>query len=364
MSKDHENALPEAVRMQVAQADAIIAQMNQEQGGTPPIDPPADPPADPAPAPADPPADPPKPADPPADPPKQDGERTDWKQKYSVLKGKYDAEVPRLHEDLREARGSLRGLQDQLTQLQTTVAALKEVNRTPPEPAKPLVSEEEVERFGPDLIDVVERVARQAVAPYVDQKIGEVQKSVKRVDETVASTTKSVADSARERLYERLDKAVPNWSEINTDPEFTKKWLVEADPYTGQPRGAMLRAAFERNDTERVIAFFKGFQKEHAVGNSDPSPATPAADPVTPAKPQEPQQKLDELVAPGTPKTGSTGTREESGKGRIWTQAEITSFYEQKNELIKKDPNAELPDEIKAQERDLFKAQAEGRIRN
>jgi hypothetical protein len=72
---------------------------------------------------------------------------------------------------------------------------------------------------------------------------------------------------------------------------------------------------------------------------------------------------LDELVAPGTPKTGPTDAPLESGKGRIWTQKDIGSFYAKKNELIKKDPNKELPDDIKALERDLFKAQTEGRIR-
>ena len=347
---EHENVLPEAVRRQMEQADAIIAQMkNDPEAPAPAPEPKAD---DPAPTPPPPAPEPPPPA------PKEEptSERTDWKQKYSVLKGKYDAEVPRLHDDLRDARGQLRTFQDQLSTLQATVAALKEVKSEPAKKAEPLVSQEEIDQFGPDLIDVMQRVAKQTLGVELDSQLAPVKQSVKQVNERVASTSESVAKSSRQRLYERLDAAVPGWQTTNKDQEFLS-WLAEEDPTLGEVRGNLLRGHFERNDADRVIKIFKGFQKEHVVETTDPSPATPAEE--TP----EPQQKLDELVAPGTPKTGSTGAHEESGKGRIWTQKEIGSFYEYKNEFIKKNPNKELPDEVKAAERDLFKAQTENRIR-
>lgn len=352
MSDSHENALPEAVRKQVAAADAIIEQMN------------ADPEAE-APNPAEMPTDVPEvqdkqeaaaPAPQPEPEPEPEAKpREDWKQKYLVLQGKYDKEVPRLHERLRDSDGHIRSLQDQLTRLSTTVATMQELQKEKPEPAPAqLVTPEEIDQFGPDLIDVVERVAKQAIAPYVDQKFNEVQKSVKQVDESVASQRKTMAESARERLYERLDAAVPGWDAINKDPVFVG-WLREVDQFSGQPRGILLRAAFEKNDAERVVKFFQGFQKEHAVETSDPKPAAPES--------KGPQQNLDELVAPGTPKTGPTGAQEESGKGRIWTQRDIQGFYAAKNEFIKANPNRDLPDDMIAAEKDLFKAQRENRIR-
>lgn len=347
---DHENVLPEAVRKQVAAADAIIEQMN--------ADPEAPAPA-PDPEPAAMPTDVPEVKDKqeaaaPKPEPEPTTERTDWKQKYLVLQDKYDKEVPRLHEELRNSSGHIRSLQDELSRLSTTVAAMQEVQKKPQEPPKPLVTQEEIDQFGPDLIDVVERVARQAVSPYVDEKFSEVQKTVKQVDESVASQRKTMAESARERLYERLDATVPGWDVINKDPVFIG-WLREIDEFSGQPRGILLRSAFEKNDADRVVKFFKGFQKEHAVETSDPEPAAPKA--------KGPQQSLDELVAPGTPKTGSTGAQEESGKGRIWTQSDIQAYYARKNELIKANPNAELPEDMLLAERDIFKAQREGRIR-
>ena len=360
MTTDHENVLPPAVRRQVEQADAIIAQMNQQQ--QPPTDPnPAAIPTEPKQV--TPPPAPPKPSDPPSDPP-TDPEakpREDWKHKYSVLKGKYDAEVPRLTADLRETRSALTQTREQLNTLQATVAALQEVNKKPPAPATPPVTPEEIEQFGPDLIDVVKRVAQEAVAPYVDRKVGEVSSSVKQVNESVASAGKTMAELARARVYERLDRDVQGWESINKSEKFVA-WLHEEDGLSGEPRGAVLRRAFERNDADRVVKIFKGFQKEHVVETPDPGSSTPPADPPTDPAP-EPQKNLDDLVAPGTPKTGSTDAQAESGKGRIWTQKDIRDFMAWKNEFVKKRPGEELPKDMAELERDLFKAQNEGRIR-
>jgi hypothetical protein len=288
--------------------------------------------------------------------PESKPERTDWKQKYLVLQGKYDKEVPRLHQQLRDSDGRVGNLQDQLNQLNITVAAMQEVQKEP-KPVEPMVSQDEIDQFGPDLIDIVERVAKQAVSPYVDQKVGEVAKSVRQVDESVASQQQLMAKSARESLWASLDAQVEGWSEINRDPVFLD-WLKETDWMADVQRGVLLRQAFERNDTDRVVKFFKSFQQEHAVEAGTASSDAPEQQEV-----QESQQNLENLVAPGAPKTGATGTHEESGKGRIWSQKDITSFYLDKNEFIKQHPERDIPERMVALENDLFKAQAEGRIR-
>lgn len=360
----HENVLPPAVKKQVDQANAIIEQMKaQENPEGQPQETPAEPPKqegasaqEPAKTPASP---TPEKQQTPTEEPK--AERTDWKHKFSVLQGKYDAEVPRLHDEIRGYKGTINELRDSINSLTATVETLKAVQKEPPKPAEPLVSQDEIDQFGPDLIDVVERVARQAVAPYIDKKFGEVQKTVKQVDENVASTKKSMAESARERLYERLDSKVDGWETINKDPKFLAWLKTFANDYDEEPRGVKLRRAFENNDADRVVKIFKSFQAEHVVENTDPgsvAPETPAPKEET----QEPQQKLEELVAPGTPKTGSTDAPSESNK-RIWNQADIEALYAEKNEFIRKRPGQPLPEKLVELEKDLFAAQAEGRIR-
>ena len=99
---------------------------------------------------------------------------------------------------------------------------------------------------------------------------------------------------------------------------------------------------------------FKGFQSENAVVNPE-LPAAPPADP-----PVEPQQQLDDFVAPGTPKTGTTSAPNESGK-RVYTRKDISDFYAKKNEFVRK--RKTIPDEYIAIEKDIIRAQSEGRIR-
>jgi hypothetical protein len=102
-----------------------------------------------------------------------------------------------------------------------------------------------------------------------------------------------------------------------------------------------------------VIAFFKSFQTENAV-------VAPESEVTPPVPPEEPQQALEQLVAPGTPKTGTTGAPDESGK-RIWTRADISAFYAQKNEFLTR--GVEIPEVYERYEKDLFAAQKEGRVR-
>ena len=346
MSDQHDTVLPAAVRKQVEQADAIIARMNEEAGEAPEGIESEDTPEGAEAAPE------------PKQEPKKEAKDTDWQHKYSVLQGKYDAEVPRLTSDLRESQQTVRSLEDKLRKLETTVATMQEVNSPKKEPiTENLITQDEIDQFGPDLIDLVNRVAKQAVAPYVDKKFNEVSKSVKQVGESVASTQESVAKSAREKLFDRLDSAVEGWREINRDQAFVG-WLNQVDEFSGEPRGVLLRAAFERNDADRVIKFFKGFQKENAVDDASDQQAD------APERKQESQQSLDKLVAPGQPKTGTTGAQEGSGKGRIWTRKQISDFYTEKNEFIKAHPNRDIPKRLAQLEEDLFAAQRENRIRN
>jgi hypothetical protein len=351
MSTQHENVLPAAVRRQIEQADRILEEI--KTAALPAGDPaPADPapagdpaPADPAPAPADP---PPTPA------PAEDTAE----HRFKVLQGKYNAEVPRLHRHLREVTGENAELKQRVNDLEATVAALhtREAPAPAAAPASPL-TEEEVAQFGPDLIDIIRRVAKQETGVALDAQLKPVQKSVKHVQETVAASQKVVAQSARERMLAALSDAVPEWTQQNEDPKFLE-WLTQQDAFSGRVRDELLADAYRKNDAPRLIAIFKGFQAENADRTSDqPDPAP------TPPKPAEGSPNgLDQLVAPGTPKAGPTGAQTESGK-MIWTRADIQRFTIEKNEHIRKFPERDLPEKLQKLDRDLFAAQHEGRIR-
>lgn len=367
------SALPKAVRDQVERANKLAKEYTaslQQQQPVDPNAPPADPnaPAPAAPAasgePAAPPVDPNAPPAAPAAPAAAPLSPQDAEHKYKVLQGKYNAEVPRLQARDRENTEAIRQLREQLTATQNLLASLSAQRETAPAavpqptPAAPtrLVKDEEVREFGADLIDVMRRVVREENAtllPEIDRRVAPVAQRVDQVAQHTQQVGARVARSDQQSVLTQLADAVPNWEELNGDQGFLE-WLDQVDPFSGYKRGALLNQAYKSHDGPRVVAFFSGYLKEHAVVTPPAVPAIPAA----PAPAAQTQKRLEQFVAPGTPKTGAASTQDGSGK-RVWSRAEIGSFYSD----VQAGRFKGTPDQRKALEADIFAAQREGRIR-
>ncbi|MBA1993630.1 hypothetical protein, partial [Escherichia coli] len=87
-------------------------------------------------------------------------------------------------------------------------------------PHEKLITTQDVDNYGTELIDVVQRAAREAVAPELDVLRNENSELKKRVITTDKRT-----------LRETLTQQVPNWTEINRSPEFLH-WLSLRNIYT------------------------------------------------------------------------------------------------------------------------------------
>lgn len=365
------SALPKAVREQVARANQLAKEYTESLQQQQPADPNTPPAAPNAPAPAAPAASG-EPAAPPVDPnasPAAPAAATplppqEWEQKYKVLQGKYNAEVPRLQRKDAENTEAIRQMREQLTATQNLLASLSAQRETAPAaapqptPAAPtrLVKDEEVREFGADLIDVMRRVVREENAtllPEIDRRVAPVSQRVDQIAQHTQQVGARVARSDQQSVLTQLADAVPNWEELNGDQGFLE-WLDQIDPFSGYKRGALLNQAYKAHDGPRVVAFFSGYLKEHAVVTPPAVPAAPAA----PAPPAASQKRLEQFVAPGTPKTGAASTQDGSGK-RVWSRAEIGSFYSD----VQAGRFKGTPDQRKALEADIFAAQHEGRIR-
>ena len=299
---------------------------------------------------ASPPADPTPQTTVPEVPPEEGGDQTPtdgpkettvdfWKHKYEVLQGKYNAEVPRLQQANDGLTGRLGELEMQMSQLSSQLAA-------PGEPVTPstLLTDEEREDYGDDMISVVKKAAREEFEPVVAQ----LQQENGQLRTLLGGMQEKSAVSARDGMLSKLDAEQSNWRELNQNPEFLG-WLENVDPYNGMKRLDMLRQAFEGNNTTRVLAFFKGFLNENAAYAPTPTP-NPSA---------EPQVNLDTLVAPGRATEGGEARAQEGApQGRTWSSAEIKQFYSDVNRGVYRNN----PDEQARLENDLFLAQPQGRI--
>ena len=354
------SALPKAVQKQIEEANRLAEQLAKERlqpapppEGQPPASDPGAPPAAAAPDAGQPPADGGQPASSAPPTPAAEG----WEQKYRVLQGKYNAEVPRLQRQVNEQNSALEQLKSQLTATQGMLSALANGRVAAPAgqgpaPAAPpkLVKDEEVKEFGEDLTDFIKRVAQEALLPTIDQRLQPVQQQVAEVRQTATKVVERATQSDHERLLATLDQQIDGWRQQNNDPAFLD-WLGQPDPFSGVARGDLLRQAYEGFDVPRIVAIFKGYRNEHAVVTPPAASAAAAA---------APQRSLDEFVAPGTPKAGAAGAQDGAGK-RIWTQAEIKRFYD--DCTAGKYRTTEGQARRREIEQDIVAAAREGRVR-
>lgn len=305
-------AIPRAVEAAAKRAEELHAQLYTQQN---PQDPPApNPEPEPDPAPQDPPVDP-APTDPQDPPPQDPPEENPWEHKYKVMEGKYRAEVPRLAADNRDLRQKLDSLSAEMEQLKSQAS----------KPSQPLISAEDREKYGDDLLDVIKRTAQEQVAAK-DQEIAELKR---RLD----SVHQDTAKNAEVSFYDQLATKVPDWVTINADDNFLK-WLDEYDELTGRTRQDLLSDAEASRDAERVARFFtkwKSTQQQNVATS---------------------QRNLQAQVTPDSNKV----VKPPVGK-RYFTRAEIADFYAaaRRGEIGSKD--------MIAMEAEIHSATVEGRIR-
>ena len=274
-------------------------------------------------------------------------ERTDWKQKYSVLKGKYDAEVPRLSQDLRDANNRINGLEDKFAGL---AAQPKEEVVAP----RADFTDEEVADYGEDLLEVIGRKARSIVENEYRPQISTLQNELSTMKTQLGETGQKVGKFETNEVFAQLDREVKDWREINVDPEF-HGWLDRVDPFSGITRKDLLLSAFNRKNAHQVKAFFDGYAQENATV------VPPTADPQPSGQGGTHGSTLDlgKYVAPGTPRSGGDTGAPNSQK-RVWTNQEIGSFYQS----VQKGHYKKRPDDKARIEADIVAATREGRIKH
>lgn len=225
-----------------------------------------------------------------------------WEQRYNSLKGKYDAEVPRLAERVRE--------------LERKLAKAAEA---PAAQAKPAVTPQDIEDYGEDFVDMVRRVARAEAEALVSRVNQTVQP---KIEELGARLNRTAQENAAARVRAELSKRVPDWQTINSSDGF-KRWLGRADPMSGASRQQLLLSAYHSGDGPRCVAIFEAYKRETG------RPATTAtATAKTAPKPETPPPaKQDALLRMAAPGRGRAVAAAEAPAKRTWTRAEIEQVY-------------------------------------
>jgi hypothetical protein len=316
-------ALPRQVEAQLRELEALEKQLTEANNPAPadPTPTPAELPQDPQPTPAE-----PKPVEPTPTPTEPVVAEETWQQKYKTLKGMYDAEVPRLHADLRDLKAQVDNLRK--------AAETKPAEQAKPATSEKLVTDADVEAFGSDLIEVQRKVAREVAAEFRGE-LDAMRAENDKLREQLTSTGTQVSEASFEQ---RLYRMVPDFETVNADPKWIA-WLNEVDPLLRAPRSSVAQQAFNRGDAEGVAHYVAMFKKSVA-------PVEPTAD------------KATELELQIQPNRGATSTPPTSQKGKVYTNADIEKMFRKATDLGVKG----RVDEAKKLEAEIDAAFMEGRV--
>ncbi len=249
-----------------------------------------------------------------SDPPKTEDQLLDkplgnendpWEQRYKILQGKYNKEVPALHEKVRKLSDQLQeaGDSDEFARLRQENTELKQKLDSAGSQEQSTANNADIDKLREDypaeLVD--------GLLAAIQRKIDPLEQRVNSVNETVTKTNKT---SNMDRLRQTLKAQDIDFDRLNKDPVFVEEFLEELAPYSNKTKGQLLNEAFEQGDINRAATFFIDY-----IGGRDNASSA-----------RETQQDMDKHVQVSTNSAGAPPSTD----GMVWNEPTIAQFYEDK----------------------------------
>ena len=255
-----------------------------------------------------------------------------FKQKYATLRGKYDAEVPRLHQQVKE-------LTDQMNAIRHEAEAAKKAEAEKPKEKVSYVTDADREEYGDDLIDFQRRVAKEASQEYED-RFEQQAKVIEQLQQQISNTGNQVGEVG---FTQKLNALVPGFDQLDNDERWVA-WLNEYDPMTRGPRRDQAQSAFNSGDAE-AVAHYVGLFRESIN------------EPVANGK-SDRQTELEKQVTPS--RSASTVTNKSSSKdSRVYSEKELNNAWTKIRTLNTQGKY----DDAEKLEAELTAAHMEGRVK-
>ena len=247
-----------------------------------------------------------------------------WQQKYSTLNGKYNAEVPRLHQQVKELAAQLDAVYQQMQAQQKPKEDTEQSS---------LVTDQDREAFGDDLIDLQRRVAHEVAGVY-EAKMASYEAKIAALEQRLMQTGNQVGEMTFEQ---RLLRAVPDFDQVNTDPRWIA-WLDEVDPLLRGPRRTVASQAYNNADVAGVAHYVNMFKAAHGTPKQDTR-----------------KSELERQVAPSRV---NSGTAQAAPQGKTYSMNQWNAAYDRVAQLV----SSGKYDEATKLEAELSTAMQQGRV--
>jgi hypothetical protein len=235
--------------------------------------------------------------------PEQDAEY--WKQRFNTVRGKLDAELPLMTQQLRERDNALRDAQARLD-------ALERAKSEQPPVEQKAATDKDVEEFGADLVSMVERVSASSIKQELSRFASELDKRMQVMFGQMEEVRGHVVKSESEKFWDSVTALVPDWEAVDSNPMW-HEFLDTTPSFTTETYRNLAAAAIASGKADRIAELVKLWRA--------PVAEAPATTPVVPSRAKE---ELRRQVAPST----SKGAAPPAGQ-KLWTAKEYEYVFSQ-----------------------------------
>jgi hypothetical protein len=245
----------------------------------------------------------------------QNEEEETFRKRYEVLSGKYGAEVPRLHQQINELTKQVADLAAALAAQGRKPESAQERKPDQQMAKTPKLDPKKLADFGEDFESVGEIVNSLA------DQLEALKQENQTMRQALGGVQQYTAQSAEERFASGLSAEVPNWQQVNNDPLFWA-FLDQVNPYTGQPMRDALNDAASKRDDKRAAFIFKQFFTQSGAAPSAQQQGQNGQ--TSQGKSMDRQAKLERELSPGKSKSGATQDK----KQIVWDENTIEKFLD------------------------------------
>lgn len=255
-----------------------------------------------------------------------------YKQRYLTLKGKFDAQVPRLQQDNQRLNAIVADLQTQVKQLQDTASANTQNNNGDD---RSTIDADAFEEYGPEFSSLAKTVQ------ILQQENTRLKEQVQDLSGDFQLQRQNDSEQARQnymgQVVSHVSQLGQDFNVLNSDKKFLN-WLRQFPDDEDESRHSKLLRAEEEMDLEATKKIFDEY-----LGK--------------PQKSDKPKQQPN--IQPDLRTTGTDSSPPKTNDKKIWTRAEISGFYAKKMKGFFRGKD----EEAHAIEADIHAASGEGRIR-
>jgi len=274
----------------------------------------------------------------PQDQPKEDEET--YKQRYFTLKGMYDAEVPRMAQEIKDLKRDMSELQRQNLQLKED-AEKKSTQKDPVEEEGQDLDPDAFKEYGEEFGAMVETIQKQKKQiDSLENRLKEVSGDISQSKESAAQREQAEYDTYMGNVVAEVAKLTDiHFDVLNSDRNFLN-FLRQYPEGESESRHAKLKRAEATRNLPATMEIFKAYLGK----KPDPDP--------------KPDPNSLPNVQPDTVNTGVDTRPPAQASTKMWSRAAINEFYAD----VRKGKFDGKEDEMNALEADIALAQKQGRI--